>query len=49
MEMFPPALREMWLSSSVGAAYLETFQHHGPNMDPMLREFRQHGQWQATT
>jgi hypothetical protein len=46
--ILPTALREMWISSSVGAAYMEIFQHHSPNTDLRRRELRPHGQWQAT-
>jgi hypothetical protein len=40
----PTALHEMWISSSVGAAYLESFQHQSPNTDLLRRDFRPHGQ-----
>jgi hypothetical protein len=45
---FSTALCEMWISSSVGAAELEIFPHHSPNADRRRREFRPHGQSQAT-
>jgi hypothetical protein len=44
----PTALREMWISSSDGAAYTEIFQHRSPNAELILRAFRHYGQWQAT-
>jgi hypothetical protein len=43
----PTALREMWISFSVGAAYAEIVQHRSPNTHLLLREFRHHGSWQA--
>jgi hypothetical protein len=44
----PTALREMSISSAVGAAYTGMFQHHSPNPDLILQAFRPHGLWQAT-
>ena len=44
----PTALREMWTSSSVGAADTENFQYHSPNPDRIRREFRHDSPWQAT-
>ena len=34
----PTALREMEISSSVGATDLDMFPHHNPNMDLVVRE-----------
>ena len=44
----PTALRERWMSHSVGAADTEMFQHYSPHTDLIRRECRPHGQWQAT-
>ena len=43
------ALREMWISSSVGAAEMELFQYHSPNTKLMCRECRHDGPWQASS
>ncbi len=42
------ALRDMEVSSPVGAAYMGNCQHHSPNPGLILQVFRHHGQWQAT-
>jgi hypothetical protein len=44
----PIALRDMWVSSPVGAAYMENVQHHSRNPGFILQVFRHHGQWQVT-
>jgi hypothetical protein len=41
-------LRDMWVSSPVGAAYTEMFPHHSLNPGLILQVFRHHGQWQVT-
>jgi hypothetical protein len=45
---FPTALRAMSISSSIGAADMEIFQHNSPNTDLIRREFRPHGPSQVT-
>jgi hypothetical protein len=44
----PTALRVMSISSSIGAAYMEIFQHHSPNPGLIRQAFRQHGPSQVT-
>jgi hypothetical protein len=39
---YPPALGVMSISSAIGVAYMEIFQHHSPNTDLIRREFRPH-------
>jgi hypothetical protein len=50
--MFPHnlsiALRDMWVSSPVRAAYMENSQHHSLNPGRIRQAFRHHGQWQVT-
>jgi hypothetical protein len=43
----PTALRQMWISSFVGAADTEIYQHHSPTTDRILQEFRYHGPWRV--
>jgi hypothetical protein len=40
--------RERWVSSSVGAAVMDMFQHHSPHTNLRRRECRPHGPSQAT-
>jgi hypothetical protein len=40
--------RERWVSSSIGAADMDMFQHHRPHTNLRRRECRPHGPSQAT-
>jgi len=40
--------RDRWISSFVGGADTEMFPPHSPHLDRLCREFRHHGQSQAT-
>jgi hypothetical protein len=42
------ALRDMGVSSPVGAAYMEKFPHYNPNPGLLRQAFRHHGPWPVT-